>query len=239
MIRVLGSSSVLAPNIFKTDGYVAILKDRFPSEEFIVDGKVRGTTEMLMEYSEVPTMGKPILLNILHFRADEWFELHEKQKMNRCEKLILLAYNKTSKNSSKNILLSRSIHFVCKLMLLRARKLGSRVSRQRQLINFERFLENYEQDHFLTLVIIDTRIRFLSPALENIERSYRSKILKTWLSNYTRARYLDYSDLRIDRTHFQRDKLHLSTIGNALLANAICELVQTDFEFFNNLDSRI
>ena len=224
---------MLSPNVPKTHGYVTILKERFPGEEFIVHGTVRGTTEMLLEYSKVPTAGDSSILNILHFRADEWFELYEEQKMNSYEQLILFAYNKTSGRSHRNGICTRFIHLVCKLMLLRARKLRMVVSRPKQLINFGRFLEAYEQESSLTLVIIDTRIRFLSPALESIERSHRSKILKSWLSNFSRAMYLDYSELGFGRNHFQKDKLHLNSTGNVLVANAICELVETEFKFLN------
>jgi len=233
MIRVLGSSSVLSPNVPKTHGYVTILKERFPGEEFIVHGTVRGTTEMLLEYSKVLTAGDSCILNILHFRADEWLELYEEQKMNSYEQLILFAYNKTSGSSHRNGIFSRFLHLVCKLMLLRARKLRMVVSRRKQLINFGSFLEAYEKESSLNLVIIDTRTRFFSPVLESIERSHRSKILKSWLSNFSRAMYLDYSELGIGRYHFQKDKLHLTSTGNVLLANAICELVETEFNFLN------
>ena len=188
---------------------------------------------MLLEYSKVPTAGDSYILNILHFRADEWLELYGEQNMNSYEQLILFAYNKTSGRSHWNGIFNRFIHLVCKLMLLRARKLRTVVSRRRQLINFGRFLEAYEQESSLTLVIIDTRTRFLSPALENIERSYRSKILKSWLSNFSRAMYLDYSELGIGRHHFQKDKLHLNSTGNVLVANAICKLVETEFNYLN------
>jgi hypothetical protein len=226
MIRIFGSSSVICPNLPKNASYASILKSSFPGNEIHLFTKTRCTTEILMNHLDAETTSKKQFFNILHFRADEWLQIDEKQQSNFFVRTCLSLYLEPKIKLSKLRGIKYPFHFLFKVLLYRADKLRTLVSREDQLLHYDRFLEINERNNILNIVIIDTRIRFISPLIENIERSRRSIILKSYLGRYSRSITLDYADLGIGRRHFQKDRLHLDNVGNQIVADAIKVLIQ-------------
>ena len=226
MIRIFGSSSVLGPNLPIEESYYSILKKNFTDNQTLSFGKTLCTTEILMNYLGSTTTRETRLFNILHFRADEWLQIDEKQQSNFFVRICLSAYVDPKMKLFKLRGVKNLSHSLFKVLVHRLGKLRTLVSREDQLLHYDKFLEINERKNILNIVIIDTRIRFMSPLIENIERSRRSIILKEHLRKYSRTITLDYSDLEIGRRHFQRDRLHLDSVGNQIVANAIMVLIQ-------------
>jgi hypothetical protein len=178
-----------------------------------------------MNHLDATTTSKKQLFNILHFRADEWLQIDDKQQSNFFVRSCLSVYLKPKIEGSKLRGVKNLFHFLFKVFVYRASKLRTLVSREDQLLHYDSFLEINERNNILNIVIIDTRIRFISPLIENIERSRRSIVLKTYLKRYSRSITLDYADLGIERRHFQKDKLHLDIEGNQIVADAIMVLI--------------
>ena len=221
MIRIFGSSSVIGPNLPKEASYASILRKIFPDDQILLFTKTLCTTEILMNHLNATPTRETRLVNILHFRADEWLQIDEKQQSNFSGRICLSAYVEPKMKLFKLRGVKKLSHFLFKVLAYRAGELRTLVSREDQLLHYDNFLETNARKNILNIVIIDTSIRYISPLIENIERSRRSIVLKAHLQKYSSLITLDYADLGIGRRHFQRDRLHLDKVGNQIVADAI------------------
>jgi hypothetical protein len=201
-----------------------------PDEDIIVAGQVRATTNILSQYLEMDKSKYPVIINILHFRADEWLEIDDSRHKNCIGEIILSRYRSSELRNAKTKISRIDFSSFYKLVLILFKILKPRVSRKDQFDNYRNFLDANLKLENLTLVLIDTRIRFRSPLFQNIERSYRSKLLKSMIRISANAMFLDYAQLGIRRSHFQKDKLHLNSLGNRILAKAIFDLITSELK---------
>jgi len=225
VIRIIGSSSTLSPNIAAEKGYVSILSSNFPTEEVLLFGKKRSTTFELLEFLEASLSKKSKIIHFLHFRADEWLILSDKSELRMLEKIVLPPFLNQKYSGDGKKYPSKLWRLMCKIVLITVGRLRTSVSRESQFNNYRQFLNRYSSYEHMNIVIFDTKMRFLSPFIENFLRSRRSTYLQRNLQKSTDFEYIDYAELGINKNHFQEDRLHLNEGENSILGVALTKLI--------------
>lgn len=231
MIRIFGSSSALSPNVSINETYVAIVSNHFPNQKTELIAKPLATTNVLKDFTKNFQVEDSSLVNVLHFRADEFFILHENSNRTNFHQFLCNFY--TTKKKYSKLGLIWLLRVLTQIYLLRFGILQTIVSKNNQLTNINKFLEEFEQLNCLSIVVIDSKTRLMTPLHVNIERKLRAKHLKCCIGKFTHAVYLDYADLGIENRHFQLDKLHLNTEGNEILAKGIIGLIDDKMNFLD------